>query len=116
MLLSLIYSMFIHLFHHLFHVVKCDSVGALQNKAQLIPHLDNSLYAILIQVLFDLLGPSREETDDTSGNTIDLSTVNSSPSIARAINSSPNMGKTVDLPLTILSAPPHQLQHQQVLL
>ena len=37
--------MFIHLYHHLFHVVKCDSVGALQNKAQLIPHLDNSLYA-----------------------------------------------------------------------
>ena len=36
--------MFIHLFHHLFHVVKCDSVGALQNKAQLIPHLDHSLY------------------------------------------------------------------------
>ena len=34
--------MFIHLFHHLFHVVKCDSVGALQNKAQLIPHLDTA--------------------------------------------------------------------------
>merc|ERR1711974_183221 len=38
---------------------------------------------------------------------------NSSPSIACAINSSPNMGKTVDLPLTILSAPPRHLQHQQ---
>ena len=46
MLLSLIYSMFIHLYHHLFHVVKCDSVGALQNKVQLIPHLDRSLYVV----------------------------------------------------------------------
>ena len=38
--------MFIHLYHHLFHVVKCDSVGALQNKVQLIPHLDRSLYVV----------------------------------------------------------------------
>ena len=35
--------MFIHLYHHLFHVVKCDSVGALQNKAQLIPRLDTCM-------------------------------------------------------------------------
>ena len=46
MLLSLIYSMFIHLYHHLFHVVKCDSVGALQNKVQLNPDHDPSLYGL----------------------------------------------------------------------
>ena len=73
-------------------------------------------FAILIQVLLDQLEPATEETDDTSGNTMDLSTVNSSPSLSRAINSSPNIGKTVDLPLTILGAPPRHQQHQQVLL
>ena len=68
-----------------------------------------SCKSILIQVLFDQLQPPAEETDDTSGNTIDLSTVDSSP-----IN--PNMGKTVDLPLAILNAPPlhHLHQPQQV--
>ena len=66
--------------------------------------------------LIDQLEPAREETDDTSGNTMDLSRVNSSPSLARAINSSPNIGKTVDLPLTILGAPPRHQQHRQVLL
>jgi len=59
------------------------------------------------------LEPAREETDDTSGNTMDLSRVNSSPSLTRAINSSPNIGKTVDLPLTILGAPPRHQQHHQ---
>ena len=62
--------------------------------------------------LFVQLQPSAEETDDTSGNTIDLSTIDSSPSL------SPNMGKTVDLPLTILNASPLRGLHQpqQVLL
>ena len=73
-------------------------------------------FAILIQVLLDQLEPATEETDDTSVNTMDLSTVNSSPSLTRAINSSPNIGKTVDLPLTILGVPPRHQQHQQVLL
>ena len=61
---------------------------------------------MLIQFLFVQLQPSAEETDDTSGNTIDLSTIDSSPSL------SPNMGKTVDLPLTILNASPLRGLHQ----
>lgn len=58
------------------------------------------------------LGTPVEDGDNTSGNTIDLSKVNSSQILPRMINSSPKLGKTVDLPLTILSTSPHHLQHQ----